>query len=104
MAPRDPHSNEDTSPPPLVQPVLPGAKRRVVKLQENTVEGCRDRATADLLEAVTAITATHRRRLASSAESWTVRANLLGRLGRSFEKREALDRAHKQYEVDHVRL
>ena len=38
------------------------------------------------------------------ASGRTLRANMLGRLNKSFEKRDALDRAHKQYEIDHVRL
>jgi hypothetical protein len=104
MVPLNPHSHEEVSPPRRDEPILPTARRRIIRLPENTVQGCRDRATADLLEAVTVITATQRRHLASSAESWAVRANLLGRLGRSFEKREALDRAHKQYGIDNVRL
>lgn len=40
----------------------------------------------------------------ASANGRTQRASLLGRLNKSFEKRDALDRAHKQYEIDHVRL
>jgi len=87
-----------------VKSAAASASGRTLKLPENTVQGCRDRATADLLEAVTAMTADQRRSLARSAESWTVRANLLGRLNKSFEKRDALDRAHKKYEIDHVRL
>ena len=87
-----------------VESVARSASGRTLKLPENTVQDCRDRTTADLLETVTVITAKRRRSLANGAESRTVRANLLGRLNRSFEKRDALDRAHKRYETDHVRL
>ena len=83
---------------------VPSPRGRTLKLPGNTVQGCRDRATADLLEAVTVVTANQRRRLERSAESWTVRANLLDRLNKSFEKRGAIDRAHKRYEIDHVRI
>jgi predicted RNA polymerase sigma factor len=104
MAPLDPPSDDDAFPRRPVKPVLPSARGRTLKLAENTVQGCRDRATADLLEAVTVMTANQRRRLERSAESWTVRAALLDRLNKSFEKRDAIDRAHKQYEIDHVRI
>ena len=77
-----------------------GQRGGKLKLPENTVEGCRDRATADLLKAVTMVTANQRRCLERSAETWTLRADLLGRLNKSFEKRDALDRAHKQYEFE----
>ena len=97
-------ANDDVSPQSRVKSAAVPASARTLKLPENTVQGCRDRATADLLEAVTVVTANQRRRLASSAESWTVRANLLDRLNKSFEKRAAIDRAHRQYEVDRVRL
>lgn len=104
MIPLDLPTDDDASPRRRVKSVLPSARARTLKLPENTVQGCRDRATADLLEAVTVVTANQRRRLERSAESWTVRAVLLDRLNKSFDKRDALDRAHKQYEIDHVRL
>ena len=100
----DPPADDDASPRRRVKSALPSASGRTLKLPDNTVQGCRDRATADLLEAVTALTANKRRRLERSAESWTVRAALLDRVNKSFEKRDALNRAHKQYEIDHVRL
>ena len=93
-----------SSPQRRAKSVVPSPGGRTLKSPENTVQGCRDRATADLLEAVTVATANQRRRLEHSAQSWTIRADLLDRLSKSFEKRGALDRASKQYEVDHVRL
>ena len=104
MAPNDLPSDGDTVRRRSARSVLPSAKGRTRKRPENTVQGCRDRATADLLEAVTVVTANQRRRLERSAESWTVRATLLDRLNKSFEKRAAIDRENKHYEVDHVRL
>jgi hypothetical protein len=98
-----PPSDHNPSAPCLVKAVTP-ASVGTLKLPENTVRGCRDRATADLLKAVTVMTANERRRLEHSAESWTLRANLLDRLDKSSDKRAALDRAHEQYEIDHVRL
>ena len=97
-------ADDDSSPRRRVKSVVPSAGGRTAKLPENTVQGCRDRATADLLEAVTVVTANQRRRLEHSAQSWTIRADLLDRLHKSFEKRGALDRESKQYEIDHPRL
>jgi hypothetical protein len=103
MALLDPLSSEEASPRPAVEPAS-SDRRRTLKLPENTVQGCRDRATADLLEAVTMVTANQRRRLERSAETWTARAAMLDRLNHSFEKRDALSRADKKYETAHVRL
>lgn len=103
MTPSDPHLDKDHLPRGRAKSVVPPAGGPILKLPSNTVQGCLDRATADLLEAVTMVTANQKRRLERSAESWTVRADLLGRLNKSFEKRGALDRASKQYEIDHVR-
>jgi hypothetical protein len=47
------------------------------KERRDTAEGCRDRATADLLEAVSMATAHSRRMLERSAASWSARAELL---------------------------
>lgn len=55
--------------------------------QRDTAAGCRDRAAADLLEAATLATVNERRRMESSAASWTARAELLSRLEDSFEAR-----------------
>lgn len=83
---------------------LPSARGRTLKLPQDTVQGCRDRAAADLLQAVTVMTANQRLRLEESARSWTLRADMLDRLNKSFEKRAALDHASRQYETDSVRI
>lgn len=71
-----------------------------LKLPENTVQGCRDRAAADLLAAVTMVTANQRLRLEQSAHTWTMRADMLGRIEKSFEKRSALERLRKETRRD----
>ena len=81
---------------------LPAANARTLMRPEYTVQGCRDRATADLLLAVAVLTANQRLQLERSAQTWTLRADMLNRLNKSFEKRAALDRASKQYEADHA--
>ena len=53
----------------------------------DTATGCRDRATADLVEALAASTANARRVLESSAASWTSRAELLQRIESGIEAR-----------------
>ena len=73
------------------------------KRPQNTAAGCRDRAAADLLEASTLVAANERRRFERSAESWSQRADLLGRVETSFKKRAALDEASRQYERVPVR-
>ena len=105
MAPVDlPHDSRcDRSPQRCATSADSASRARTFKLPQDTVQGCRDRAAADLLEAVTIITANQRLRLERSAQSWTVRADLLDRLDKSFEKRCALDRASKQYEIDRAR-
>jgi hypothetical protein len=47
---------------------------------KDTAGACRERATADLLKAVTMITANERLTLERSAASWQARAMLLDRL------------------------
>jgi hypothetical protein len=49
-------------------------------------------------------TSNERLTLERSAQAWTLRAELLERVERSFEKRRALEEASRQYEADHVRL
>ena len=49
----------------------------LLKQRQDTAEGCRDRATADLLQAVTIVTANGRQMLERSAASWNARAELL---------------------------
>jgi hypothetical protein len=50
------------------------------KERRDTAEGCRDRATADLLQAVSMATAHGRQMLERSAASWSARAELLLRI------------------------
>src|SRR3954468_23954270 len=57
----------------------------LLKERRDTAGGCRDRATADLLEAVTMATAHRRRMLERSAACWTKRAELLQRMETSME-------------------
>jgi hypothetical protein len=52
----------------------------LLKERRDTADGCRDRATADLLEAVTMATAHGRQMLEKSAASWNARAKLLQRM------------------------
>ena len=52
----------------------------LLKQRRDTAEGCRDRATADLLEAVAMATAHSRQMLERSAASWNARADLLERV------------------------
>jgi hypothetical protein len=82
----------------------PFIRGRTHKLPQDTVQGCRDRAAADLLEAVTMVGTNQRLSLERSSQSWTLRADLLDRLEKSFEKRRTLDRLSDEYEADHVRL
>ena len=56
---------------------------------QDTVAGCRDRASADLAEAEGMDTAHGRTRLEHSAASWTKRGDLLQRLEDSFQARTA---------------
>ena len=73
-------------------------------LRKDTAGACRDRATADLLRSVVMATSNERLTLERSAQAWTLRAELLERVERSFEKRRALEEASRQYEADHVRI
>jgi hypothetical protein len=73
-------------------------------LTKDTGAACRERATADLLKSVAMITANQRLALERSAESWNLRALMLERIEKSFEKRRALDQAAQEYEIRAVRL
>lgn len=75
-------------------------KATTKKLPENTVRGCRDRAEQDLVASVTSPNANQRVRLEHSAQSWTIRADMLDRLNKSFDKRAALDLASRVYEAN----
>ena len=59
------------------------------KDDRDTAQGCRDRATADLLQAITMNTANGRQVLEKSAASWAVRAELLQRIEVGIEARRA---------------
>lgn len=69
---------------PLDRASLP-ARRRSFKLPADTAAGCRGRAAADLLASLAMSTLNARRRLETSAASWTARADLLQRDEEQFE-------------------
>jgi hypothetical protein len=91
-------------PEPRAAPAVASIRGRTRKLPQDTVQGCHDRAAADLQQSVAVITANQRLRLEKSAASWTSRANLLDRLQKRFEQRRAMDRISDQDETDHVRI
>ena len=69
---------------------------------QDTVEGCLERAGSDLKEADIA-NQHEREQLRRTAERWSLRAELLERLAKSFRKRAALDEASRQYHRDKAR-
>lgn len=73
------------------------------ELSRDTAEGCRDRAAADLREADTSTDPYERRQLRKGAKRWSLRADMLERLARSFRKRAALDEASRQYRHNKAR-
>lgn len=73
-------------------PATPERRQTRARQPADTVQGCRDRAAADLLASVAMTTANARRKMESSAHSWTARADLLQRLDDSFEARIAAQR------------
>jgi hypothetical protein len=79
----------------------------LLKERRDTAGGCRDRATADLLEAVTMATAHSRQMLERSAASWTKRAELLQRMDArrdtTLDPFELTD-AERAEDAGHVRL
>lgn len=81
-----------SAPAPL--PGAAAARANGGKDGRDTATGCRDRASADLLQALAASTANGRRVLESSAASWTTRAQLLQRIETGIEaRRDAADAA-----------
>jgi hypothetical protein len=62
----------------------------LLKQRHDTAEGCRHRATADLLEAVTMATAHSRQRLERSSAAWTARAEVLHRIESSIDNKRSL--------------
>jgi hypothetical protein len=59
----------------------------LLKQRHDTAEGCRHRASADLLEAVTMATAHSRQRLERSSAAWTARAEVLHRIESSIARK-----------------
>lgn len=76
--------------PEPVDPEVAAAGAAPLRDQRNTAAGCRERAAADLLEAVTMCTANGRARMESSASNWSQRALLLDRMEARAEARRAL--------------
>jgi hypothetical protein len=64
---------------------------------QNTVDGCHDRAAADLRNAATSTNRKERKELRLSAERWTRRGDTLERIVKSFRKRVLLDEASREY-------
>ena len=65
----------------------------ITKAVRDTVAGCRELAAADLARASVMDTTNGRRRLESSAASWTSRAAQIQRMEDSFEARQSIARA-----------
>jgi hypothetical protein len=59
------------------------AASRKTRATKDTSDGCRERASEDLLKSVTMVTANERLTLERSAASWSLRADMLERLPRS---------------------
>lgn len=68
----------------------------VAPSSDNTVVACEAHAARDLASAALVPNGLRRRNLQLSAAHWLRRAELLGRLKRSFAKREALDDCRRQ--------
>jgi hypothetical protein len=66
---------------------------RTQKAVQDTVAGCRELAAADVARASLMDTENGRRRLETSAQSWTNRAELIQRQDDSFETRRAIARS-----------
>jgi hypothetical protein len=67
------------------------------KNADDTVAGCRARATADRASAASAETTNVKSKFELSASRWDERAGFLGRMVSSFAKREKLDAARKAF-------
>jgi hypothetical protein len=79
--------------PPRIVSNIPSQTQKAV---QDTVAGCRELAAADLARASFMDTENGRRRLETSALSWTSRAELIQRLDDSFEARRAIARSEWQ--------
>ena len=66
---------------------FPKSPARRVKRAEDTADGCRANAAADLARAAAAGALQMRIRMENSAAVWSARADLLGRLEASFRAR-----------------
>ena len=86
-----------TSRPSKVQPLSRSEIEPSCELTRNTAEGCLDRAAADLQEAEKSIDPDERKQLRWGAARLSLRADMLTRLAKSFEKRAALDEESRQY-------
>jgi predicted RNA polymerase sigma factor len=75
---------------PKIVSQLAGRSQKAV---QDTVTGCRELAAADLARASLMDTTNGRRRLESSALSWTSRAELIQRLDDTSDARHAIARA-----------
>ena len=71
--------------------------------RRDRVTECHARAAADRLQARDMDTDNGRRKLEHSAQTWDERAELLGRLDASFNKREQLDAAASRFRQDSAR-
>ena len=71
---------------------IPRGPARGRKAEEDTPAGCREYAAADLARASLMETTNGRRRLESSAQSWSNRADLLQQLDDGLEAQQALAR------------
>ncbi len=72
---------------------VPQFTARTQKAVQDTAAGCRALAAADLARASLMDTTNGRRRLESSALSWTSRAELIQRLDDSYDARQAIARS-----------
>ena len=74
--------------PGLAKVMAPPPRRSTSTRRRETAEECRERAAADLLSSVSMLIANERRRMETSAASWTARAELLDRAEANFEARK----------------
>ncbi|MEO5773545.1 MAG: hypothetical protein ABIQ32_05440 [Sphingomicrobium sp.] len=79
------------TPNPAPTPVARNKPESVLRTKDvrDTAAGCRDRATADLLQALTMATGNGRKVLETSAASWTARGDMLQRIELGIEARLA---------------
>lgn len=73
------------------------------ELSRDTVEGCRDRAASALQDADTSTDSHDRKQLRRGAKRWSLRADMLERLAKSFAKRALLDEASRQFQRENAR-